>query len=94
MMWGNILKSNEIISNVLSIKSRLKLRKVIVFIPPCFPCRTNKRTVARSRKRKFREVRLPEGGPPQPCKRRKIENEGQRLVEKSDKSYRQWLKAH
>ena len=70
----------EITSNILSVKSRLKLKKVIVFIPVFFfSFRTNKWFVIRDRKRQFWEVKLPEF-PAQPFKRRRIENGDLRLV--------------
>ena len=70
----------EITSNILSVKSRLKLKKVIVFIPVFFfSFRTNKWFVIRDRKRQFWEAKLPEF-PAQPFKRRRIKNGDLRLV--------------
>lgn len=70
----------EITSNILSIKSRLKSKKVIVFIPVFFfSFRTNKWFIIRDRKRQFWAVKLPEF-PAQPFKKRRIENGDLRLV--------------
>ena len=77
---------DEIASNMLSVKSRLKLRKLIVFIRIFFSFRKNRWIVARDGKGKFWEVKLPEF-PSQPFQKRKIENEGLRLVEKSERRH-------
>ena len=53
-------------------------------MPLFFSFRRKKQSVASGVKRKFWEVKLPEF-PPQPLKKRRIENKGLRLVEKCEK---------
>ena len=72
--------------NSLSLKTRLKLRKLIVFIR-FFSFRARKQILVRGCKRNFGEVKDPKS-PSQPMKKKKIGNEGKRLIEKSEKRCR------
>ena len=72
--------------SLLLIKTRLKSRKLIVFIH-FFSFRARKQILARGCQRKFGEVK-DRKSPSQPLKKKMIENEGKRLVETSEKRCR------
>mgnify|MGYP007058836846 FL=1 len=72
--------------SLLLIKTRLKSRKLIVFIH-FFSFRARKQILPRGCQRKFGEVK-DRKSPSQPLKKKMIGNEGKRLVEKSEKRCR------
>ena len=72
--------------SLLLIKTRLKSRKLIVFIH-FFSFRARKQILPRGSQRKFGEVKDCKS-PSQPLKKKMIGSEGKRLVEKSEKRCR------